>query len=201
MAWETIKEIFFAIGALAGLIALSRPLFNDKFSRDQEKASALLQRVPEEEITALETYVWANRCVPDWIFNRLAEIRYDLDKNHECVRFSGPIAKFYIQNLKELIEAYASLRELVQVNEWEPVHREDERVWLFNKKAFENSRGIPEGYDDHLYACGERASAVAKAYQRLQITLDLHLFEFPLAGILLHRRYAKNSVSNCQVDS
>lgn len=195
MSWEAIKEIFFAVGAVAGFVALSRPLFQDKFNRDREKARALLQRIPEDEVTALESYVWANRCVPDWIFNRFSGIVYEVEKNHECTRFSGPIAKFYQQNLEELTKAYKKLRELVQVNEWEPIFLDDdERVWMFNKRAFENSRGVPEGYDTHLFECGERAESVAKAYQRLQITLDLHFFEFPLASWLLRRRYAANGV-------
>lgn len=197
MSWEMARELFYFIGGSSGILAFLRPLFNDKFARDQEKARVLLKRIPEIEVTALESYVWFNRYVPDRIFEKFTEITFDFDKKHECVRFSGPIAKYYMRNLSELISAYRSFRQLVQVSAWEPFHQDGERVWIFKKEVFENSQGVPEGYENHLNECRERAEILAKAYKRLQITADLHFLEFLFAGILLDRRYEK---TQCQAE-
>jgi hypothetical protein len=199
--WGVIKEIFFAIGSVAGLIAFIRPLFEDKLQRDQARVRHLREILAEQDLLNLEFLVWHSRRAPEKLLDKLGTIEYEFEKNHDNVRFTGPTAKLLSSALKDIVQSYRRLREYVQVPEWEPQERGGEMVWFFNKSEFENGEGIPEGYAEHLQEVAARAHAITEAYQRFQIVSELHILEVPLKRWLLARRIKAHDARNRQQKS
>lgn len=196
MSWETIREVFYTIGSIAGLAAIGKPVFEQKFSRDLERAKYVLSLASEQDYLSLEFQIWHQRAVLDSFFMAVSALVYDLKDNSDRVRFSGPLASYFRKCCEQISESYLSLRELIQVNEWEPSRRDEETIWHFNKSAFTGPNGYPENYTHHLEECVDRARLLVKAYQRLQIVSEMHLYEAPLARWLLPRRYRQHGVEN-----
>lgn len=197
LTWADIKEIFFTIGSIAGVIALAKPVFEDKMKRDQIRIQHIIDLLPEQELLNLEYCVWNARAVPSSTFNNLYTLAHELQTKQDCVRFNGPNSKYLKIAVKDITEAYSSLRELVQVPEWEPItHSDGDTVWTFNKEAFINSEGFPSGYAGHLEDAAKRALALTLAFQRFQIVSELHLLEIPFAKQLLARRIKAHGVQS-----
>lgn len=201
LSWAAIKEIFFAIGSAAGVIALFRPVLDKKHQRDIERAERLLKLLPEQLVVDLEPCLYQTRSVPEAVFHPFDQIGHELRTNQDGVRFSGPIRKELLRELEGVMTGYNSLRELVQVPEWEPRARNesDESCsyhWCFSKEAFKDENGVPRDYANHLDQCVDHAQAIARAYQRFQITVETHLLEVPVARWLLPRRYKAHGVAH-----
>ena len=194
LSWSIIKETFFAIGSVAGVVALLRPLFDARHKRDIARASRLMNPLPENLVFDLEPSLYQSRQAPDWMFQPFEQLMYELRTNQDGIRFSGPLRGVLSNELRAMLEAYRKLRDRVQVPEWEPCSaRGDEDnsapYWTFNKQAFKDDSGIPKGYVQHLDECVCHARAIARAYQRFQIAADTHLLEVPVSRWLLPRRY------------
>lgn len=194
ISWSDIKEVFFAIGSIAGVLALARPVFESKLQRDIERIQHIKSLINEQALVDLEAAVYQARRVPDDQFQPFSQLAYERRTNQDMIRFTGPLAKHLAKELDGLIAAYYGLREYIQVNEWEPRSHIDTDgtkyiTWDFNKQAFTNEDGIPQGYAKHLDAAAEKAAEMKCAYQRFQIVSELHLFEAPFASWLLKRRF------------
>ena len=198
--WEIIKDIFYAIGSVAGVVALSRPVFEGKYNKDAARYERIRALVDEQMITDLPDMVYAVRRIPDKCFLPFEKIKDEISKNHDSVRFSGPLKKFYLNELASLIANYESLRAYIQVSEWEPVSFSDDEsggknvYWQLNKKAFYDSNGVPKDYGRHLKEASDIADEMRKSFQRLQLVADLHFLEIPLAAQLLRRSYKRNGL-------
>lgn len=193
LSWELIKEIFFTLGSIAGVLALARPVIEQKYQRDLERINYVKELINEQTIIDLDYQLYQARRVPDSTFNTLNHLFHLLDTNHEKVRFSGPIRKWVRALLLELEEQYRLLRELVQVDMWEPRTVANGQVyWYFNKEAFkENGQGVPTKYSEHLDSAGRLAKEMQHAYKKFLIAAELHLYEIPFAKWLLPKRYKK----------
>lgn len=199
--WETVKEIFYAIGSVAGVIALARPLAESKFQRDATRVERIKALVSEQDLVDLEQFVYDSRRVEDKRFQPFDQLTHERRTNQDVVRFTGPLAKHLSRELGGLLLAYSRLREFIQVNEWEPHEyaSDDGRTgfeWRFNKQAFEDEYGIARNYAKHLADAADQAAEMKKAFQGLQLVAELHLFEAPLAGWLLRHRYKKYGLLN-----
>ncbi len=200
LSWPVIKESFFAIGSLAGVIALLRPILDKKHQRDAERAERVFKLLPEQLVVDLEPCLYQSRLVPYWMFEPFDQLAHEVRTNQDGVRFSGPLRKALLRELTGVLDGYKNLRELVQVPDWEPKNREEDGgtasyYWDFNKEAFNDDRGIPQGYAQHLDKCVDHARVIARAYQRLQIASETHLLEIPVARWLLPRRYRAHCVA------
>ena len=200
LPWSVIKEAFFAIGSVAGVIALFRPVLDKKHQRDMERAERILKLLPEQLVVDLEPCLYQSRLVPKWMFQPFDQLAHEARTNQDAVRFSGPLRKALLREFAAILDGYKSLRNLVQVPAWEPRTRGEEDgdvsyYWDFNKDAFEDERGIPQGYTQHLDECVDHARTIARAYQRFQITTETHLLEVPASRWLLPRRYRAHGVS------
>ena len=200
LSWPVIKEVFFAVGSAAGVIALFRPVLDKKHELDVERAERLLKLLPEQLVVDLEPALYQSRLVPEWMFQPFDQLAHEVRTNQERVRFAGPLGKALLRELAAMLQAYKDLRELVQVPEWEPHSTEgsdgtSSYYWNFNKEAFQDERGIPQGYAQHLDECVDHARSIARAYQRFQITAETHLLEVPIARWLLPRRYRAHGVA------
>jgi hypothetical protein len=134
------------------------------------------------------------------MFQPFDQLAHEARTNQDGVRFSGPISKHLRRELAAILDAYAKLRLLVQVPEWEPRSRDEEDgtktyYWDFNKAAFNDERGIPQHYAEHLDQSVDHARSISRAHQRFQITVDTHLLETPLVRWLLPYRYRQNGVA------
>lgn len=200
ISWPAIKEAFFAIGSVAGVIAFLRPVLDSKHQRDLDRTKRILTLLPEQQVFDLEPCLYQSRLVPEWMFHPFDQLAHEVRTNQDGIRFSGPISKYLRRELLAMLSAYAQLRLLVQVPEWEPRSRDEEDgtksyYWDFNKAAFNDEQGIPQNYAQHLDECVDHARSISRAYQRFQIAADTHLLEVPLVRWLLPYRYRKNDVA------
>jgi hypothetical protein len=200
ISWSAVKDAFFAIGSVAGFVALFRPVVESKHQRDIERSQRILNLLQEQQVINLEPCLYQSRRVPEWMFQPFDQLAHEARTNQNMVRFSGPIGKHLRREFLAILNAYEQLRSLVQVPEWEPRQRDEDDgtksyYWDFSKDAFKDERGIPSNYAAHLDQCVDHARNIARAYQRFQITADTHLLESPLARWLLPYRYRKNGVS------
>ena len=197
--WSDIKELFYAVGATAGVLALLRPVVETKFQRDHDRLSTIRKLIDELDLIQLVTRVESHRQVPDREFEPFRVLAYDRAHNHEGLRFSGPVAKHLLREVDAMIAGYEGLRQYIQVDEWEPLSRKQEdgaeyTVWVFNKAAFRSDERPKRDYAQHLTEAAEKADEIRRAYQRLQIVGELHFFEVPLAGWLLRRRFKSHQL-------
>lgn len=199
ITWSNIKEVFFAIGSIAGVFALARPLVESKFQRDVARVDRIKSLINEQALVDLENRIYQNRQVDDEYFHPFDQLAHEKSSNQDGIRFTGPFAKHLGQELDALISAYYLLRKFIQVNEWEPrTHTRENGTkyisWDFNKSAFEQQDGIARDYAQHLDEAAEQAVQMKKAYQRFQLVAELHLFETPIAGCLLQHRFKAHSL-------
>jgi hypothetical protein len=201
MTWSDIKEVFYAVGAIAGVIALLRPVIESKFQRDQERLTGVRKLVNEIGLVNLVSRIDNQRQVPDKEFEPFRVLAYDRSHNLESLRFSGPLAKHFLHEVDAIIAAYEDLRGYIQVDEWEPTNRKAEdgteyTVWVFNKSAgaFKGADGVPRNYAQHLTEAAAKADEIRRAFQRLQLVSELHFFEVPFAKKLLKRRFEANNL-------
>jgi hypothetical protein len=198
ITWEGIKEVFFTIGALAGVFALARPWMESRMGRDTERAQRIKSLIDQQHLVDLEPSVYDSRTIYNEYISPFMRLTHERRTNQEGVRFTGPIGRFYSEELDSLLDAYRRFRDYVQVPEWEPVilkHGDDEvRAWQFNKDAFRGPDGVPRDYAEHLHEATGVAIEMREAFYRFQLVSETHLFEVPFARWLLPRRFKKHKV-------
>jgi hypothetical protein len=191
--WENSKEVFFALGSAAGFLALLKPVFQQKYDRDAERCKGVISSIPESLILDIEYSTWNSRIVKESLFSPIEKVIFERERNLEPLRFSGPLAKWYIAEIDGLCSAYRGYRHFVQVPEWEPEEREEDGThvyyWRFNKRAYEERPGVMREYAPDLAAATEQMRVMNRHLQRLQVISEMHLLEVPLARFLLHKRF------------
>ena len=193
VSWSEIKEVFYAIGSVAGVIALARPLVESKYQRDASRVDEIKSLVSEQMLVDLEGYIYQHRQVRAEYFRPFDHLSHQLRTNQDAVRFAGPLAKYFRRELKSLLKNYGLLRNYIQVNEWQPrTHKLEDGTeylsWDFNKSAFTQQDGIQRDYAQHLDEAAEQAVQMKRAFQRFQLVAELHLYEVLVARWLLPRR-------------
>jgi hypothetical protein len=113
--WSTVKEVFFAVGSVAGVLALLRPIVESKFQRDLARVERIKGLVFEQSLVDLEYSVYYARQVPDEVFRSFETLFHERHTNQESVRFTGPIAKLLTRELDALLESYSKLHKYIQV--------------------------------------------------------------------------------------
>lgn len=193
ITWSSVKEFFFAVGSVAGVIALLRPLFEAKLQRDSTRIDHIKALVKEQRLVDLEPRIYQHREVPLEDFEPFDQLAHERRTNQEVVRFSGPLASALLRELDAMLAAYFELRKYIQVREWEPrtidIEGVEHRSWVFNRRAFDRRDGTIGDYAKHLDDAAEHAVQMKEAFQRFQIIAELHLFEVPFARWLLPRRF------------
>src|SRR5512139_3972054 len=150
ISWSTVKEVFFAIGSIAGVLALLRPLVEAKLQRDTVRVERIKTMLSEQRLVDLEMRIYNLRRVPCEDFDPFDQLEHERRTNQEVVRFTGPTAKFLAREIDALLVFYSNLRGYIQVREWEPriyeVEGIEHRAWVFNKSAFEDPDGVAREY-------------------------------------------------------
>lgn len=198
ITWDGVKEVFFTIGALAGVFAFARPWIESRMSKDTERAERIKQMIDQQQLVDLEPSVYSSRTIYSEHIAPFARLTHERETNQDSVRFTGPLGGFYSQELDSLLDAYRRFRDYVQVPEWEPVTLkfEDGEVdaWQFNKDAFRGEDRVPRDYAGHLHEATGVAIEMREAFYRFQLVSETHLFEVPFARWLLPRRFKKHKV-------
>ncbi|PKL98358.1 MAG: hypothetical protein CVV19_12190 [Gammaproteobacteria bacterium HGW-Gammaproteobacteria-9] len=190
VTWDGVKEIFYVIGSVAGIIALLRPVFESKYDRDKTRFNKIIEQLNEQRVIDLDSDIYQSRTILNSSFVPFDRLRNERRSNHDSVRFSGPYAKQYRDALDEMLERYGKLREFIQVDAWEPtVNPADptDSYWRFNKQAFMKN-GYSDAYVEHLNEAARIAEELKLKFQRFQLVGDLHLYEWPIANLLLTLR-------------
>lgn len=197
-----LKEIFYILGSSAGIFALIKPVIESKFQRDSTKVDFIKSLINEQSLVNLESQIYQIRRVPRSQFIPFDNLNHQLATNQEIVRFTGPLSKYFSNELHRLIKEYCRLRQYIQVNEWEPrnLNNEDgsvEEVWEFNKyaPAFTKNTNYPTNYAQHLDEAARCAVEMKKALNRFQLVSELHLFEVPFAKYLLKKRFKELKIA------
>jgi hypothetical protein len=198
VSWASIKEVFFAIGSLAGVFAFLRPVFDSKFKRDQERAEAIKAQLPEQSVIDLDSHIYQRRLVNTKEFDPFSALHSDVENNVNSVRFSGPLKKYYKAELVRMLRAYKDLRGYIQVPWWKPIKETqdgvDEYYWDFDKSQFFKHGEEVRDYAEHLNEAGACAERIKVAFQRFQLVSEMHLLETPFAFWLLPRRFESNKL-------
>ena len=190
--WGTIKNTFYVVGSLAGILAWIRPAFESKHQEDMKRAAAILAKFNENGVIELPYFTCNPRQIPGWCFRPFNDVRDSIEENRQEVRFIGPLGKKLRSELEQTIRAYDVYRQYVQVPEWEPVKDAEsgDFNWRFNKAAFREPQGrISDEYVRHLDAATKAAELVKLRFQRFQALTELHFFEAFAPKIFVPRKY------------
>lgn len=192
MSISDIKDYFFLLGSIAGLIALFRPVLESKFERDRKRAEKILYLVSEEHMKAMDFDVYQARAVLTSDFYPLDQLKTQWKDETDLVRFSGPLKSHYLKEVEQIVRNYRQLREYIQVPHWEPTSTGDDNSdtlqWSFNKSYFPETIGSQGGYAVHLSEAGEIVGKVRDGLRRLQVIMEMHFLEAFFARFLLPRR-------------
>ncbi|NOG32818.1 hypothetical protein HLB35_15570 [Halomonas sp. TBZ9] len=195
MSISDIKDYFFLLGSIAGLIALLRPVLESKFERDRKRAEKILEIVPEEHMKAMDFDVYQARAVLTSNFYPLDRLKSEWKDGTDLVRFSGPLKAHYLKEVEQIIRNYNQLREYIQVPYWEPTSTGDDNSdalqWSFNKSYFPEPTGSKGDYNVHLSEAGELVGKIRDGLRRLQIIMEMHFLEAFFARFLLPKRLRK----------
>lgn len=189
--WGTIKNAFYVVGSLAGILAWLRPAIESKHQEDMKRAAAILARFEESAVIDLPSFTYLYRRVPDFCLHPFDAVGHDITENRQGVRFVGPLGKTLRNELEQMIAAYSVYRKHVQVPGWIPVRDEEtqESAWQFDRDAFNDGGRVTDRYVGELDAAAAAADAVVLRFQRFQALTELHFFEAFAPGIFVPRKF------------
>lgn len=186
-----IKNAFFVVGSLAGILAWLRPAIESKHKEDMNRAAAILSRFEENAVIDLPSFTYLYRRVPDYCLHPFDAIRHDIADNKQAVRFVGPLGNALRGELEQMVAAYNVYRKHVQVPGWIPFREAEtqESGWEFDRDAFNDGERVTDRYARELDAAAEAADAVVLRFQRFQALTELHFFEALAAKIFVPRKF------------
>jgi predicted kinase len=94
IGWSSVKEIFFAIGSMAGVLAFLRPLVEAKLQRDNVRVDRIKAMLSEQRLVDLEHRIWDAREVASEDFEPFDQLAHERHTNQQVVRFTGPTGKY-----------------------------------------------------------------------------------------------------------
>ncbi|MGP7732865.1 hypothetical protein [Oceanimonas smirnovii] len=183
------KDIFFMVGSVAGVLAFIRPVVESKHKKDLERLDAILAKFPENQIMALDSWVYSSRRISSSVLMPFDEIEHKYEFGWQEMNFSGPLRRVLEQEIVFMIGEYRKFRGFVQVPEWEPKEVDGEYEWIFNKNYFREGYSFSEKYVEHLEQATDVAAQLKKRYQRIQALTDLHLLEAILGRFYVPRLF------------
>lgn len=190
---ELIRNIFFFIGSVLGILAFIRTVTESAFDENRRKWEDLQAKLREQDLISLQYQIFMRRRVNDELLDRIDELIHDIDQDAEYLRFGPPFRKLFENYKHKLSESYRCLRGYVQVPYWqigETVEKDAEYVyWNFDKSFFYEE--VPEGHDtyiDHLNEASDTADEMRHHYRALSVLANLHSFEAPFAHWIVKKR-------------
>ncbi|KTT63611.1 hypothetical protein NS383_18975 [Pseudomonas oryzihabitans] len=192
ITWAGIKEVFFFLGSCAGLFTLMRPLFESKAKFDEERFRIVKADVNERWLHFLAD-AGKTEELDSQELEKLDQLAMAFRSGREVSRFSGPFANHYRTALGDFVGAWEAYRKIVCRGPWLPAGK----TWRFDRNYFtrkeRNSDGLirqwDTGSDEAIANARAAAGEVIDAYKKLTVVSELHLLEWPIAGLLLRRRF------------
>jgi hypothetical protein len=196
MVWETIKELFFFTGSVAGLFAFFLPLINHKLANDKMKIQTVLALIPEEFLHELQAEIDTGR-----ILKQHWSPFYDLQRweftESDRLRFSGPLAKDIKQEVEGILTSFRLLMELLKSPWWSSEFIEGQIFCnVLDKDDYIHRSPENSNYAHHLKECSDCIEQIKKGHKRLRIISEMHALELPVARFLLNHRFKINKLSN-----
>ena len=203
---ESVKDIFFFIGSLLGILAFLNTLIGPAFTDNRQKWEALKEHLTEEDLINLQHEVYITRRIYDEVLNRVIYFVHDMEEDAEYLRFGPPFRGLFEEHKKCLISDLHKLIEHVQVPYWEHhfVEDGDERrgEWRFDKNYFffelpaivkerdpESPRLDPyEAYIEHLNEASDAVDRMRVHFRAIGVLANLHTFEALFARRIVRAR-------------
>jgi len=186
MGIEVLKNVFFFIGSVLGIIAFIKTLIEPMVESNRAKWKETKERITEEDFINLEFDIYQARRIRDETWSVIRGFVNDIEEGAEYLRFNSILKKLYNQSLNNLRTLYWELIEFIQVPYWEPHRDVDEdgnefRYWRFNRQYFFKTHNDPDAYVDHLDAAAEIAEKMRMEFRKLSILSNLHAVQIPFA--------------------
>lgn len=198
LSWDFFKEVFYTIGAVAGILAVFRPVLQHKYDLDNSRATAILEKFPERMLLELSTATWDARRIPTDLLIPFDELLDDIHQNLDSVRFSGPLSRYYSAEISALGDLYHEFRKYVQVPMWQPLKIDSFSIstyyWVFDKKSFLDEHGYQTDYAYHLACADELVEKMRERVRRIKLISEMHVLETPFSRILLPSRLRQSSL-------
>ncbi|MET3870389.1 hypothetical protein [Puniceicoccus vermicola] len=183
-----LKDIFFLVGAIAGLLALFRQFVESKFKKDLDRLNSILSKFSASEIMDLEYLIGGARKIPDSVFSPFENLAKQRKISWNEVCFTGPLRKEIQSELECLDQDYLSLREFIQTPHWDGSNWDFRYYWTFEKNSFSELQG-KGSYPEHLKMAEEAAERLRKRFQRVQALADLHFYQAIASGFTVPRLF------------
>lgn len=196
-AWDVAKEVFYTLGSIAGVIALSRPVLESKHNRDIERIKSITSDISEELLSDLAYRLWYSRLIPKDHLEPLTRIQNEADTGHSRLVFTGITAPLINSEIETLLLNYQRLRTYIQVPYWLPFtdkDNEEKDYWSFNKELFLKEYGSTFDYSQPLREAATCVDEIRKSQRRLIIISEMHFLETPFAKYILPRRSIKQDI-------
>ena len=190
---ELIRNIFFFIGSVLGILAFVRTVAEPAFSENRNKWKAVQEQLTEQDLINLQYMVFMSRRIDDELLTRVYIFVRDIEDDAEHLRFGPPFRSLFEKRKRALTNSYRHLREYVQVPYWkrERVAEEDIEYayWDLDKSFFYEE--VPKGHEtyiDHLNEASDTADEIRRHYRALSVLANLHSFEAPFARWIVKKR-------------
>lgn len=182
---DTLKDIFFFVGSVLGIIAFSKTLLDPIMEANRRKWEQVKMRVTELTFRDIEYSVEMARRIDDEMLLQIHFFIRDIEEGAEYLRFGPVLRKHYQRHLKNLCNLYRAFRKYVQVPYWDIIYNSrngsERKDWVFQKEYFEKERPDIDEYVEHLNAASELAEKMRTEFQALSILSGLHIVELPFA--------------------
>jgi hypothetical protein len=194
MSLALAKDIFFFVGSTLGILAFFKSAIDPLLDANRQRWKQVAAKVDDNDLRALEVYVYQARRVPAELLDRIYALVRDIEEDAEYVRFGPILRRCYAQHLRAFVRQYYALRKLIQVPFWEPEREKhngketEEFAWEFQKDYFFSSDYSGISYECHLGSAADTVEALRVEYKALSILSDLHAVELPFTCLLLPRR-------------
>jgi len=192
MGVQLLKDIFFFLGSVLGIIAFMKTIIEPMVESNKAKWKETKERITEEDFINLEFDIWQARRIRDETWSVLRSFIRDIEEGAEYLRFNSIFKKLYQKSLQNLSTLYWQLTQLIQVPYWEPHIEVDEEgtefhFRRFNKQFFFKPGYDGEGYVDHLEAAAEIAEKMRIEFRKLSVLSNLHSVQIPFAKRIIAR--------------
>ena len=190
---EIVKDAFFFLGSLAGIISLSRSILEGRYTSDKNKLEKILSEVSEENMVNLYNGIWQSQRVFFKPLDALYRLDNDIDNNFESVRFHGPLKTYIETELKGITTNIDNLREQIQVPYWNPKETGDNGYREINKEWFYDHQ---EDYVLNMDRAKLFTQKIRDHIRKLQVIKDIHFLECYIPFLNLDKRIANITLTD-----
>lgn len=194
MDFQIIRDSFFFIGSVAGILAWIQPMFVARHHRDQQRALGIIRSLDEQRIVNLQVDI-SHRHIPVETFLAVQDVKHWYVTGQEKARFSGFLRDYYKEELRLFLDAYEKLRGYIEAPQWEVRYIDGEpSYWTLNKGAYIGQDGYPTGYSEDICEAEKWAREMRYRLQRFVVLAEIHFLESIIAKVSVERHFKRNGI-------